>query len=139
MIAEVFVAIRTLLLADSAIHAAVGDKIFADLAPTKAVTPYLIISLQAGRTDSLTMGYDADLGDINVKAVCDVDKDGAEVVTTLAGHIRRVLHREHLTIPGWVFYQMKHRTPFSYTDLVDRRPYAYAGAIYRVEADQAIT
>jgi hypothetical protein len=138
MIADVLAAVRGKLLADSAL-AGVISGIYADKAPEKAVTPYIILSIAGGMTKAQTMGFDTDVVEVNVKVVVNADKDTAATATNIAAEVRRVLHRSKLSIPGWWFYEMKHRTPFYFTELVERRAYVYAGGLFRLEADQPIS
>lgn len=138
MIAEVFAAVRLALLADSTVNALCGGQIFANKAEQGGVMPYLIISLPTGQTRPQTLGRDTSVLDINIKAVGSRDEKQDAAVTDLAREIRRVLHRCYLTIPGYEFYEMKHRTPFYFTEIVEKKEKVYAGGLYRLEIDEVI-
>lgn len=99
---DVMTAVANKLLADGAVTALVGQRIY-DMAPEGCATPYLTIG-DVGYRDSSTSSSEAQdmLLDVHV---WDVPADEANSKNTadvraLVGHVRRVLHDATLTITG---------------------------------------
>lgn len=131
------VAICDLLLANSDIASAVGDRIYKDAAPGDAVTPYIIFSINAGKTEEITFGIDGATAVYNVQAVSNIDQDGRTIAEDIAGYIREALHRATANVTGWDLYKLRQQSFFSITEHIERGQYAYVGGLYRMELDQA--
>jgi hypothetical protein len=130
------VAICGLLLANSDIASAIGDRIYKDAAPGDAVTPYIIYSINAGRTEEVTFGLDGATAVYNVQAVASIDENGRGIAEDIAGYIREALHRAETTITGWGLYKLRQQSFFSITEHIERGQYAYVGGLYRMALDQ---
>lgn len=133
--------LRNTVLADPAIHAAVSGQVYQDAAPVKAVPPYIIIaynspprSIHDTQTGQMEAVY-------SVKAVVDVDVDGAARALEIAQLLYDRLHdtKPDMTAGGWDVYRCQHETVFRFLEQVDRKNYQHAGGLYTLGATQIVT
>lgn len=137
MIDEMLTALRGAILEEETVNGLVGgERVYADLAPAKAKTPYIVFSIQTGDQRPLTFADDELAIVFNIRAIVNEDEEGAAVATRIQGLLWRHLHNKNLSLQNDLqFYQLKHERPFSRTDVIDSRTYKTAGGFYRLEAD----
>jgi hypothetical protein len=136
MLDEALTAMRSAILEDDTVNTLTAGQVYADLAPSKAKTPYIVMSIQSGSQRELTFADDELVIVFNVRAISNEDEEGAAVATRIQGLLWRHLHNKNLSMQNNLqFYQLKHERPFARTDVIDKKAYKTAGGFYRLEAD----
>lgn len=130
-------AIKAWLLAEPAITAQVGARVFIDIADPEAVTPYIIISWQSwNEVTDRTIATEID-ATANVRCVVDVDEHGDRLATRVADTITARMRNAALKVEGWGVHwcriRNRHRTP----KLIERHNYSSAGAFVQIGAIKA--
>lgn len=131
-------ALRSVALADDALNSAIGGRVYIDIAPSDAPTPYLIISWYRWRNENhRTLAPEIDAV-ANIRAVVDTDRDGDRLAVRLGDRIEAVFHRCTLTVEnGWGVHWCRQTTRIRIPELVDRRSYNSAGGLYEIGAINA--
>lgn len=136
MIDEMLTALRGAILENETVNALVAGQVYADLAPVKAKTPYIVLSIQSGSQRELTFVDDELVMVFNVRAISCEDNEGAAVATRIQGLLWRHLHNKTLSMQNDLqFYKLRHTEPFTTVNVIDKKSFRTAGGFYRLEAD----
>lgn len=129
MIDAIYTALRDHLISDSALTDALGGAfVYAGIAPPDVPPPYIVMRLDSGVQRHLTAWPSLDM---TVTVTC-VTHDGAQA-GMLADLTRESLDAAMLDLGAtWGEGRCQHLTPFHTYELIDRRPYVYAGGVYRL-------
>ena len=118
--------------------ALVGDRVYLDQAPPDAATPYLVISWQSWNTVNDRTIVDEIDATANVRAVVDVDKQGARLGVQIADQIESAFDGYALTPEnGWGVHWCRQRSRFRNVTMLDRRNYAMSGSLIQIGAIRA--
>lgn len=127
---------RDALKVDAQIVALAGDRIHFDYPDVNSPTPYVVVSLNALTAPNLD-ARDEYTALVNVQAVADAEQDGDSKATSITDRAVTVLHNAALDLsPDWEMRRCEFDSGYRMSELTDRRRYAIAGAIFRVEADE---
>jgi hypothetical protein len=134
MIDAVFTAIRTKLVATSAVTTALSSSsaVYRIEAGQDAAKPYIVMAWSGGGDVNDTQ-YDRFDVRVLVKAVAET----AGAAGSLADTIRTALHGTELTYTGgWMHIQCQHISPIAYPEAVDRVTLYHMGGLYRLRASK---
>jgi hypothetical protein len=134
MIDAVFTAIRTKLVATSAVTTALSSSsaVYRLEAGQDAAKPYIVMAWSGGGDVNDTQ-YDRFDVRVLVKAVAET----AGAAGSLADAIRTALHGQELTYSGgWMHIQAQHISPIAYPEAVDRVTLYHMGGLYRLRASK---
>lgn len=131
-----FKAVGDLLNADSVYATLSTGGVHNDVAPVDAETPYTVISLNS-LTDPTLDRMGELIAIVNVQAVADAEASGTGYAARMADAARDVLHNALPNLaPEWTVRRCEHTSAYRLSTVVDRRRYAVAGGLYRIEADK---
>lgn len=125
-------------LADDGLRADAGERMFIDQAPLNTATPYIVISVQSWQdVNDRTRVPEID-ATYNVRAIVDVDKDGARLAVRMADKIEAAFKNCTLEVgSGWGVHWCRQRSRFRIPELIDRRNHTSAGGLYQLGAIKA--
>lgn len=131
-----FKAVGDVLRADSAYMALSAGGVHNDAAPVDAPLPYTVITLNSLSDPSLD-GMAEMVALVNIQVVADADASGSGFAARLADATRGILHNTLPNLaPEWAARRCEHVSAYRFSTTVDRRRYAVAGGVYRIEADK---
>lgn len=126
-------AARSALAASTDLAALVGTRIYYEIAPRTAPTPFVVIGL--GRLDPT---YETDIdqaeGTITFKAVIDADAQGWSKLVQIVAAMARAVDGPLPDTAGWTFDLYWQEARFSYNEPIENRIYGHGGFNYRFNA-----
>lgn len=130
-------AIKAHVLAFDGVRALVGERVYFDIAPTDAATPYIIISWQSwNEVIDRTRAPEVD-ATANLRGVVDVNKQGARLGIQIADQLEACVRAKKLAIGhGWGVHWSRVRSRFRNVPVIDRKDYVTAGVLVQIGAIQ---
>lgn len=124
------------ITADSTLAAAVGTRVYIDIAPNNATMPFIVISMAAGRviagTGPAVIWYDEDW---QVR-VADQSMTYANC-ETIADRLRTVLHGASGTAGSVNVWACRQDAEARFTQIEEGLPYRYISLIFNLEVQGA--
>jgi hypothetical protein len=127
---------RAWLLADSAITALVGNRVYIGLAPRTAAMPFIVVDLSRLDPTHATEVEQVE-GRYQLKAVVDADQHGWVKMLQIVSAMGERLSDELPTADDWTFDLFWQEGNFSYPEPVENRVYVHGGFSYRFHATKA--